>query len=183
MGCLKDLSCHYNCFHCVWEQVAKIPTYIGARTNSTFARRVNRDGDRDPSEMDVKNQIITSTSGLLYQKLYLDAKLKFAYVINNDQMLTLDVIAPPPPMGLLQFRKYPNIRNSNRKVIVSTSAWRIRIFPEYPRISIDKWIANFNFLTFSSSILAGIEGVKISRACLTTPRASTAWALSKLWKT
>ena len=38
-------------------------------------------------------------------------------------------------------------------------------------------------LTFPSSILAGIAGVRISRACLTTPRASTACAFNKLWNT
>ena len=44
------------------------------------------------------------------------------------------------------------------------------------------WLNLFQ-LTFPSSILAGIAGVRMSRACLTTPRASTAWAFSKLWKT
>ena len=41
----------------------------------------------------------------------------------------------------------------------------------------------FSILTLASSILTGTTGVRISRACLTIPLASSAWAFRRLWNT
>ena len=42
-----------------------------------------------------------------------------------------------------------------------------------------QWVS----MVLPSSILLGMLGVRISSACLTTPRASTAWAFSREWNT
>ena len=73
---------------------------------------------------------------------------------------------------------------SQTSLFIVVDSWRIctswdPVCPSSNIIFLVQWVN----IVLPSSIRPGIDGVNISRACRTTLRASTAWALSKLWNT